>query len=117
VLREIAARTMDSLRSSDLVARYGGEEFLVVMPETSLSVATAVAERLRHKVASEAFMPRSTGEPVPLTISVGVASTEDGANDVDLLLKRADEALYTAKRTGRDRVIVAATDTRLRVNS
>jgi two-component system, cell cycle response regulator len=117
VLREIASRTMDSLRSSDLVARYGGEEFLIVMPETSLSVATAVAERLRHKVASEAFMPRSTGEPVPLTISVGVATTEDGANDVDLLLKRADEALYTAKRTGRDRVIVAATDTRLRVNS
>jgi two-component system, cell cycle response regulator len=110
VLREIALRTMDSLRSSDLVARFGGEEFLVVMPETSLAVATAVAERLRLKIAREPFMLRSAGEKVPLTISVGVTSTEESRDDVDRLLKRADDALYTAKKTGRNRVIVAAPD-------
>ena len=111
VLREIALRTMDSLRSSDLVARFGGEEFLVVMPETNLAVATAVAERLRQRVAKEPFRPRSTdGQPVPLTISVGVTSTEESRDDVDSLLKRADDALYAAKKGGRNRVIAGAPD-------
>ena len=117
VLREIAVRTMDSLRSSDLVARFGGEEFLVVMPETSLAVATGVAERLRLRVAREPFAPRGSDKGIPLTISVGVTTTEDARGDVDGLLKRADDALYAAKKGGRNRVIAAANDARLPVGS
>jgi two-component system cell cycle response regulator len=105
VLRQLAARALRGVRSVDLVARLGGEEFLVVMPETNLSAAIVVAERLRQAVAKEPFLLHSTGEQVPVTISVGVAVAADTGDTVEGLLKRADEALYVAKNHGRNRVI------------
>ena len=110
VLRELAARTIKSVRSVDLTVRWGGEEFLVVMPETDLANAAAVAERLRAAVAKELFTVRSSGEKLAVTISVGVAAAIAGGDHRDRLLKRADDALYSAKSAGRNRVIVRSVD-------
>jgi two-component system, cell cycle response regulator len=106
VLQELAARTVNSVRSVDLVARLGGEEFVVVMPETDLAIAAAVAERLRLAVAREPFVVRASGEKLPVTISIGVTAANGKEEDRDRILKRADDALYTAKTRGRDQVIV-----------
>jgi len=108
VLRELALRTTNSVRSVDLVARQGGEEFVVVMPETDLNIAAAVAERLRAAVAMEPFTVRATGQKLTVTISIGVTSAAVGEDDRDRMLKRADLALYTAKNHGRNRVEVRA---------
>ncbi len=105
VLRELAARMLRQVRSVDLVARLGGEEFVAVMPETNLAGAAVVAERLRLAVAQEPFVVQGTGEKLPVTISIGVAATDDGGDSVETLLKRADDALYRAKNTGRNRVV------------
>ncbi len=104
VLRELAARTLNSVRSADLVARLGGEEFVVVMPETDLSVAVAVAERLRAAVASEPFILGASAVAVGVTVSIG-ATTAIALDSRRDLLKRADDALYSAKSGGRNRVI------------
>src|SRR5215472_16316931 len=74
VLRELAARTIKSVRSVDLAVRWGGEEFLVVMPETDLTNAAAVAERLRATVAKDSFTMKSGGGNLAITISIGVAA-------------------------------------------
>jgi two-component system cell cycle response regulator len=106
VLRELAARTSNSVRSVDLGARLGGEEFAVVMPETDIASAAEVAERLRLAVAIDRFVLRASSKELDITISVGVAAAETG-DDRDRLLARADEALYSAKTAGRNRVIIA----------
>jgi two-component system cell cycle response regulator len=102
VLKELAARTVNSVRSVDLVARWGGEEFVVVMPETDLAIATAVAERLRVAVAREPFTVKEEGKNLPVTISIGVTAATGRGDDRDKILKRADAALYTAKTRGRN---------------
>ena len=107
VLRQIARRAQDSVRSDDLVARLGGEEFAVVMPETELTVAAAVADRLRVEIASRPFL-LSGGEQLEITISIGVTTAYPGYEDRNRLLKRADDALYEAKAAGRNRVVVRA---------
>lgn len=106
VLRELAARTMNCVRSVDLVARLGGEEFVVVMPETDLAIAAAVAERLRAAVAREPFTIQASSDKLPVTISIGVTGVAGNGDDRDSMLKRADEALYSAKTHGRNRVSV-----------
>jgi two-component system, cell cycle response regulator len=105
VLRELASRAMNSVRSVDLVARLGGEEFVVVMPETDIVIATAVAERLRLAVAREPFIVGTGGMKVAVTISIGVATTIGEGDCREGLLKRADAALYKAKRAGGNCVI------------
>jgi two-component system cell cycle response regulator len=108
VLRELAARTTHCVRSVDLVARRGegaGDEFVVVVPETDITIAAAVAERLRAAVAREPFTIKSDGRKLSVTISIGVASAAAG-DDRDRLLSRADDALYAAKNRGRNCVVV-----------
>ena len=108
VLRELAARTTRCVRSVDLVARRGdgaGDEFVVVMPETDLTIAASVAERLRAAVAREPFTIKSDGRKLSVTISIGVASAALG-DDRERLLSRADDALYAGKNRGRNCVIV-----------
>jgi two-component system, cell cycle response regulator len=108
VLRELAARTTHFVRNVDLVARRGdgaGDEFVVVMPETDITIAAAVAERLRAAVAREPFTLKSDGRKLSVTISIGVASAATG-DDRDRLLSRADDALYAGKKRGRNCVIV-----------
>jgi two-component system cell cycle response regulator len=108
VLREISQRIARNIRPFDLVARYGGEEFVVVMPETPLTVAEAVAERLRLAVANDPFVSPEMPAGIQVTISLGAAATLPGGEDTSAsLLKRADDALYTAKRMGRNRVMAA----------
>jgi two-component system cell cycle response regulator len=107
VLRELAQRMLRQVRSVDLVARLGGEEFVAVMPETNLSGASAVAERLRIAIADEPFTVTASGERLPVTASIGIATSENG-DSVETLLKRADDALYIAKNGGRNRVVSAS---------
>jgi two-component system cell cycle response regulator len=104
VLREFALRIRKSIRGLDLACRYGGEEFVVVMPETDLAVATMVAERLRRRIASEPFAIQNGARTIEVTISIGIAVL--GPNDdAGAIIKRADQALYRAKRDGRNRVV------------
>jgi two-component system cell cycle response regulator len=105
-LRVVADRLAANVRGVDLSARYGGEEFVVVMPDTDLASATAVAERLRSTIADD---PVIAGEhSIPVTISIGVAVLKDEDEDGMALLSRADHALYAAKRGGRNRVVQAS---------
>ena len=101
VLAEIARRIGQSVRGVDLAARYGGEEFIVVMPDTDKAGANVVAERLRQAVAGGPI--DIGGTKLNLTVSVGLAV--DGPTiGAEALIKRADEALYAAKKSGRNRV-------------
>ena len=101
-LARTAAVLRESIRDVDWAARYGGEEFVVVLPETSLDQARRVAQRIRTRIRAEAF------EGGPVTISIGVAAFPDHGRSVESLLASADEALYEAKRRGRNRVVTAA---------
>jgi two-component system cell cycle response regulator len=105
VLREVALRLARNVRGFDLVARYGGEEFVVVMPETTLPIATMVAERLRAAIADKPVATGDIGREIPVSISIGIAATQEHDDNSRALLERADEALYEAKATGRNRAI------------
>jgi two-component system cell cycle response regulator len=104
VLREFALRIRKSIRGIDLACRYGGEEFVVVMPETDMTVATVVAERLRRRIAGEPFPIQQGAGAVNVTISIGLAALGNDDNAARVI-KRADQALYRAKRDGRNRVV------------
>lgn len=101
VLRELADAVKSRIRRDEIFARYGGEEFVIVLPETTLEGAQALAESIREKVAEHQFVFQ--GERISVTISIGCAlmGTDDGAPE---LIQRADERLYEAKRGGRNRV-------------
>jgi two-component system cell cycle response regulator len=105
VLKELAQRLRRSIRGVDLACRFGGEEFVVLMPDTDMRQAEAVAERVRATVAEKAF---EVGPSLSLTVSVGVSLNEEDHDTPETLLKRADIALYRAKRTGRNRVVFDA---------
>jgi diguanylate cyclase (GGDEF)-like protein len=100
VLKEVASAMAASVRDQDLVARYGGEEFAVVLPDCASEGALAVVERVRAAVAS-------AGTVAKVTISVGIATLEGEGSDGERLMAAADEALYAAKHSGRDRVSIA----------
>jgi two-component system cell cycle response regulator len=108
ILREFAKRIVSNVRSVDLACRYGGEEFVVIMPDTDLSFAYMVAERVRQQVAGVPFIIDRAPGSVHVTISVGVTTSEGKGDTPDALLRRADQALYRAKRDGRNRVVSAA---------
>lgn len=120
VLIRLVALMREQVRSSDIVARYGGEEFAVILPDTGIQVAHEVAERMRSEVENEKLtIDRST---ISITVSIGMASLsqlkyqtktrdqnqhDNRANDLDkMLLGKADEALYQAKQTGRNQVVI-----------
>jgi two-component system cell cycle response regulator len=107
VLREVAQRLRRSIRSADFPCRMGGEEFIVVMPDTGLERARQVGERVRAGVAAEPFSG-GPGGGFTVTASVGVATLEARDDDLDALVNRADQALYAAKRQGRNRVVADA---------
>jgi two-component system cell cycle response regulator len=105
VLREFALRMRKATRNIDLACRYGGEEFVIVMPETDMAVATVVAERLRRRIASEPFAIQQGARHLEVTISIGIAALSSDGDNAASILKRADQALYRAKRDGRNRVV------------
>jgi diguanylate cyclase (GGDEF)-like protein len=107
VISETGKLLRDFIRSHDIAARYGGEEFSLMLVETPLSGAVNTAERLREKIEAHPFAKEGTS--IHLTASLGVSSFEAGRDDtLKQLLRRADQALYNAKREGRNRVRVAA---------
>ncbi|PLP58687.1 PleD family two-component system response regulator [Mesorhizobium loti] len=108
VLREFAHRLRKNVRGIDLACRFGGEEFVVVMPDTEGVVAEKVAERIRAEIARSPFAIGREGKSAEVTISVGVSSLLKGADTVEDLIKRADIALYEAKKSGRNRVVAKA---------
>lgn len=108
VLKEFAARIRASVRGADLACRFGGEEFVVVMPDTLPDAAKEIAERLRVTIEGKPFS-LGPGQPaITLTASMGIASNLAGAETPEQLVKQADQALYTAKHNGRNRVVAAA---------
>ncbi|MFN4178095.1 PleD family two-component system response regulator [Phenylobacterium sp.] len=108
VLREFAVRLASNVRAVDLPVRHGGEEFVVVMPDTSLDDAGRIAERIRLHVAGSPFRVQGGEELLSVTISIGVAASAGPGDSAQALLKRADEAVYEAKSSGRNRVIARA---------
>jgi two-component system cell cycle response regulator len=105
VLREFAGRISANVRGIDLACRYGGEEFVVVMPDTDMDFAYTVAERLRKSVEQMPFAISRDPGKLNITISIGIAGSEGNTDSADALLHRADQALYRAKREGRNRVV------------
>lgn len=97
----------NNVRGRDIAARYGGEEFVVILPRTDSEGARIVAENIRKAICELRWKNKKTGLTLPpVTVSAGVAECS-GDEEIDTLIARADEALYEAKRSGRDRVYLA----------
>jgi len=105
VLQELANRLLYNLRPSDFVARYGGEEFVVVLPETDVATAHSIASRLLETVGLKPFKLGENSENT-ITISIGMATMQNDDTPA-LLFHRADQAAYSAKQAGRNRVVAA----------
>jgi diguanylate cyclase (GGDEF)-like protein len=104
-LRRTGFLLKESIRSCDYAARYGGEEFMLILPETGAEDGVELAERIRNQIAEKEM--GSDGNPLKVTISIGVASFPKDGDDPHSLMKRADAALYEAKRRGRNRVVLS----------
>ncbi|MGZ6266782.1 MAG: GGDEF domain-containing protein, partial [Candidatus Limnocylindrales bacterium] len=104
-LRAIANAIQVSVREEDVPVRFGGEEFVVLLRNPSAGVALEIGERIRQTVRDMDLS--EAGVTDRITVSVGVATGENEGETVDGIVERADQALYTAKRTGRDRVVEA----------
>ena len=107
VLKEFSARVKRNIRGVDLACRFGGEEFVVLMPDTDVLNAELIADRVRQAIAEKAFDIKGQ-RPLSVTVSVGVSFNESQVDTPESLIKRADLALYRAKREGRNRVILDA---------
>ncbi len=105
VLREVSAAVRGELRGVDTAARYGGEELVIILPRTELVAALALAERIRARIADRRFAVGPEGPVLSVTASFGIAAyPESGRGTAEDLVRRADRALYRAKRTGKNRV-------------
>ena len=105
MLRHLAERAHRVLRGEDLLCRLGGDEFVVLLPNTDAEGARIVADRLRGSLAEARLVFK--GQELPIPLSIGVADTGAGEVDLENLIKRADEAMYIAKRAGGDRIQLA----------
>ncbi len=104
VLREFSRRLQENIRGVDLVARFGGEEFFVAMPDIGHAAAAAAGERIRRAVEDTPFVLPCHHERVHVTVSIGVAIASHADTEPEVIIKRADTALFDAKETGRNRV-------------
>jgi len=107
VLREFAARLKRNIRGVDLACRFGGEEFVVLMPDTDYRQAETIAERVRQSISERSF-EIGADRHLSVTVSAGVTLNEARSETPESLIKRADVALYRAKREGRNRVVFDA---------
>ncbi|MEZ5994664.1 MAG: PleD family two-component system response regulator [Hyphomonadaceae bacterium] len=105
VLREFSVRLGSNVRPSDFACRMGGEEFVVIMPRTGGDIACLAAERLRRSICASPFVIPGLANALDVTVSIGVAFSQNADDTPEALLKRADEGLYEAKRSGRNRVV------------
>jgi len=111
VLAAVSAAMRDLLRDRDLCGRFGGEEFALLLPRTTAAQALEITERIRQGI-SQLAIPRDGTAAIRVTISIGVAVPSQARRTLDDLLAAADHALYQAKRSGRDRIVMCA-DTRV----
>jgi diguanylate cyclase (GGDEF)-like protein len=102
-IKAVAAACLDGKRKSDVVGRFGGEEFAILLPETSLSRARIVAERIRKRVMSSRIVANQVQFGV--TVSIGIAEASVSMSGIDALMSAADHALYQAKAEGRNRCV------------
>jgi diguanylate cyclase (GGDEF)-like protein len=100
VLQELAQRCKCSVREVDLIGRYGGEEILIFLPETDLQTAMQVAERLRKNIAKTPM--ETVGQDLQMTVSIGVSGKDENTLQLEMLIARADQAMYVAKHKGRN---------------
>jgi len=103
-LAELAMAMRSAVRDIDIVCRYGGEEFAILLPETDGEGAFVVAEKVREAVANHAFKNGEGERTEQITVSIGLSTYPGTADDREALLRRADDALYVVKRSGRNRV-------------
>lgn len=108
VLKAVSSIIRQNLREIDVAARYGGEEFVIMLPETDVAGAVAVAERIRVSMESYPHLMGDADEPVAQTVSLGVANYPLNADTSAALVEAADQAMYRAKRAGKNQVVVAA---------
>ncbi len=107
LLKTIAGLIVDTMRETDVAGRYGGEEFIAMLPETTKEETSAIAERIRSAVECHKF-PRAEEQPGgKITLSIGVSCYPEDGDNSEKIIQSADDALYTAKMVGRNRVIVA----------
>lgn len=106
VLKKLADVCRETLREADIIGRLGGEEFAILLPQTDKGSAVEAAERLKEALGT-AQVPLDGGKPLSFTVSIGAAALTGGDDSVDALLNRADQALYRAKESGRNRVCAA----------
>ncbi len=108
VLQELAATLLEITRDSDVVIRFGGEEFVILLPHTHLEGAVQIAQKIRTTVKNlEIPIKGSVDKILKITLSIGVTECYcDDDKCIDTLIHRADEAMYEAKRTGRDKIII-----------
>ena len=103
-MKAISNFISDRIRNVDIFVRYGGEEFCILLPETDIDAAATLAEEIRTQIYKEVFVFKD--KKMKLTVSQGVATLLDQVTNAEVLLKLADDALYKAKTTGRNKVIV-----------
>ncbi len=106
VLRKLAKILRETVRENDIVARYGGEEFAVILPQVEKEGALILAERIRENIEKTYFEHEEIQPQGKVTVSIGGANLPDDADDYQTLVNRADMALYKAKNTGRNRVVI-----------
>lgn len=102
VLQNFAQHCKDEVRNCDLVGRIGGEEFAILLPQTDAQAAMILAERLCHSFVG--LNLTNDSKPIEVSVSIGVASREQDDRSIEPLIKRADQALYKAKRSGKNKV-------------
>ena len=108
VLRGLVEELIKGVREMDTVARYGGEEFALIFPETTPAKAWVVADRLRNRVASRLFVVPQLDHALTVTISLGLSTFPEDAGTKRALIERADQALYQAKRSGKNCLVAAS---------
>jgi len=102
ILREVTKTIKEKIRQIDFIGRYGGEELSIVLAETDKARAPYAAERIRQAIESNRF--KVYDEDLKVTVSIGISTFPDNANNVLMLIEKADQALYQAKQTGRNKV-------------
>jgi two-component system cell cycle response regulator len=106
LLKQVQKRISENIRVTDLLARFGGEEFVVVMPDTNVSDAYTIAERIRKFIAKEPFILADKNATHNITVSIGIAEMQGSdLDDIKKFIVRADKYLYKAKNSGRNRVV------------
>ncbi len=100
VLKVFVTKIKNNIRASDVFIRYGGEEFVLLLPNTDIEHALIITEKLRELIEKCSVL-----DDVRFTVSAGVSAFINSTDNLDYLIKRADEALYKAKRSGRNRVV------------